>query len=93
MVDFLQALAVAAEVIVCPSPKQGGFGKGSILPQRLISVLDRFLVLALIQKYFGPDIIGRVESRISLNHRVQAPLRRWRNRLFPAGFAHSLLGS
>ena len=76
MVDFLQALAVATEVIVCPGPKQGGFGKRGILAQYLIAILDRLLLLALIQKYFGPDIIGRVESRISLNHRVQAPLRR-----------------
>lgn len=50
MVNFLQTLTVAAEVIVGLRPKQGGFGKGGILPQSLIAILERLLELALIQE-------------------------------------------
>ena len=77
MFNFLQAFAVAAEVTVCLGPKQGSFGKSGILPQCLITVLNRLLKLALIQKYFGSNVVGRIESRISFNHCVQAPPRRF----------------
>ena len=53
MVNFLQTLTVAAEVIVGLRPKQSGFGKGGILPQSLIAILERLLELALIQEYSG----------------------------------------